>query len=173
MSIEKIKNNIRNVPDFPKKGIQFKDITPLLQDPKLFDEVINLFYKRYCDNNIDVIVGIDSRGFIFGSPLALKLNCSFALARKKGKLPYKTVSEEYELEYGKDSIEMHIDALKPSQNVLIIDDLLATGGTAKAVVELVHKLKGNIIEIAFFIELMNLNGANNLGDINKYSLIQF
>jgi adenine phosphoribosyltransferase len=123
--------------------------------------------------NIDAVVGIDSRGFIFGAPLALKLNCSFVLARKEGKLPFKSISAEYELEYGKDSIEMHIDAIKPEENVLIIDDLLATGGTSKAVIELVRKLNGKIFEISYLIELVDLNGSAQLGDVEKFSLVQF
>lgn len=173
MKIDNIKNNIRNITDFPKPGIQFKDITPILQDPKLFNFVIDSFYMRYKDKNIDAVVGIDSRGFIFGAPLALKLNCSFVLARKKGKLPFKSISAEYELEYGKDSIEMHIDAIKPEENVLIIDDLLATGGTSKAVIELVRKLNGKIFEISYLIELVDLNGSAQLGDVEKFSLVQF
>tara|TARA_X000000368_G_C22767670_1_gene595678 strand:- start:190 stop:711 length:522 start_codon:yes stop_codon:yes gene_type:complete len=173
MNVDKIKKHIRNVPDFPKPGIQFKDITPILQDPDLFFYVIDCFYDRYKDKNINSVVGIDSRGFIFGAPLALKLDCSFVLARKKGKLPYKSISAEYELEYGKDSIEMHIDAIEPKDNVLIIDDLLATGGTSKAVIELVKKLDGNIFEISYLIELLDLNGVAQLGDVNKFSLIQF
>jgi len=173
MDIEHIKKSIRNVPDFPKKGIQFKDITPLLQDPELFSEVINIFYERYKEKNIDAIVGIESRGFIFGAPLALNLNCAFILARKKGKLPSVTVSAEYELEYGIDSLEIHQDAIRSGDNVLIIDDLLATGGTAVAVVELVNKLKGVIVETAFCIELSFLEARKIKGLKNVFSIIEF
>ena len=122
MEIEHIKTSIRNVPDFPKPGIQFKDITPVLQNPALFNEVIDIFYDRYKDKEIDVIVGIESRGFIFAGPLSLRLNCAFVPARKKGKLPAKTVSAQYELEYGTDFLELHQDAFEARKNVLILDD---------------------------------------------------
>ena len=153
MDIEHLKSSIRNVPDYPKPGIQFKDITPILQDPALFGNVIDIFYDRYKNEKIDVIVGIESRGFIFAAPLALKLNCAFVLARKRGKLPAETVSAEYELEYGKDFLEIHKDAIQFGDHVLIIDDLLATGGTMQAVINLVDQLGGNVLEIAFLIEL--------------------
>ena len=140
MDIDKIKNSIRNVPDFPKPGIQFKDITTLLQNLDAFGETIDFFYNTFINENIDVIVGIESRGFIFAAPLSLKLGCKFALARKPGKLPYNTISEEYELEYGTDAIEMHKDAIIDGDRVLIVDDLLATGGTANATGSLVKRL---------------------------------
>ena len=142
MNIEHIKKSIRNVPDFPKPGIQFKDITTLLQNLDAFGETIDFFYNTFINENIDVIVGIESRGFIFAAPLSLKLGCKFALARKPGKLPYNTISEEYELEYGTDAIEMHKDAIIDGDRVLIVDDLLATGGTANATGSLVKRLNG-------------------------------
>ena len=172
MDIEHLKSSIRNIPDYPKPGIQFKDITPILQDPKLFCNVIDIFYDRYKSEKIDVIVGIESRGFIFSAPLALKLGCSLAIARKPGKLPYETVSEEYSLEYGVDALELHTDAIKPGERVLILDDLLATGGTVNASIELVKKLKGELISCAFLIELLDLNGAELFYPIVHFSIIK-
>ena len=172
MDIEHLKNSIRNIPDYPKPGIQFKDITPILQDPKLFGNVIDIFYDRYKNEKIDVIVGIESRGFIFAAPLALKLGCSLAIARKPGKLPYETVSVEYSLEYGVDTLELHTDAFKPGEKVLIMDDLLATGGTANAAIELVKKLKGELINCAFLIELLALNGAKLFHPVVHFSIIK-
>ena len=153
MDIEQIKNSIRTVPDFPQPGIQFKDITTLLMDPEIFSECIEIFYEEFKDSGIDVVVGIESRGFIFAAPLALKLNCSLALARKPGKLPAEKVSETYDLEYGTDSLEMHVDAIQEGSNVLIIDDLLATGGTASAVNNLVNNLGGQVQEVYSILEL--------------------
>ena len=173
MDIERIKKSIRNVPDFPKLGIQYKDITPLLQDPELFGNVIGIFYDRYKSEKIDVIVGIESRGFIFAAPLALKLGCSLAIARKSGKLPYATVSAEYSLEYGVDALELHIDAIKSGERVLILDDLLATGGTANAVGELVKKLKGNIVCFAFLINLVELRGIDMLKPHQIFNIVEY
>ena len=172
MDIERIKNSIRNVPDYPKPGIQFKDITPILQDPLLYSQVIDIFFEQYRSEKIDVVVGIESRGFIFAGPLALKLNCGFAIARKQGKLPYETVSAEYSLEYGLDTLELHIDAIKTGKRVLILDDLLATGGTVNASIELVKKLKGELIGCAFLIELLALNGAKLFYPVPYYSIIK-
>ena len=162
MDIEHLKSSIRNIPDFPKPGIQFKDITTLLQDIDVFQETIDIFYQQFKDKEIEAVVGIESRGFIFAAPLALKLGCSLAIARKPGKLPYETVSAEYSLEYGVDTLELHTDAFKPGERVLIMDDLLATGGTAKAAGKLVRKLKGNIVCFAFLINLVELKGVNML-----------
>jgi adenine phosphoribosyltransferase len=173
MDIEHLKNSIRNIPDYPKPGIQFKDITPILQDPELFGNVIDIFNDRYKSEKIDVIVGIESRGFIFAAPLALKLNCSLAIARKPGKLPYETVSAQYSLEYGVDTLELHTDAIKPGERVVIIDDLLATGGTANAAGELVIKLKGNILCFAFLINLIELNGIEVLRPHQVFSIIGY
>tara|TARA_Y100000996_G_scaffold17808_1_gene13252 strand:+ start:307 stop:822 length:516 start_codon:yes stop_codon:yes gene_type:complete len=171
MDIDLIKNKIRNIPNFPMPGIQYKDITPLLQNYETFQGVISLFSEEFSRKKIDVIVGIESRGFIFAAALALKLECSFALARKKGKLPYKVVSQNYELEYGTDTLEMHVDGIEKDQNVLIIDDLLATGGTAEAVGSLVNQLEGNIVSYAFMIELVGLNGSKKVNPI--FSLIKY
>ena len=172
MSIQKIKDNLRNIPDFPQEGILFKDITPILENHELFTATIDIFYEALKGFNPDVIVGIESRGFIFAAPLALRVNASFVLARKSGKLPYKKVSAGYALEYGKDSMEMHIDSIKENQKVIIIDDLLATGGTAKAAIELVKKLNGDILAVAFMIELAELNGRVKIDPIEVVTLIQ-
>ena len=173
MDINKIKESIRNVPDFPKKGIQFKDITPLLMDPILYNHVIKILINRYQSMKIDVIIGIESRGFIFAGPLALNLNCSFALARKKGKLPYKTVKANYELEYGEDFLELHKYSINSGDSVLVVDDLLATGGTTKAVIEMVEQLNGNILEVAYLIELANLKGSDKFKDKNIFSIVKY
>ena len=172
MDMEHLKSSIRNVADYPKPGIQFKDITPILQDPELFSGVIDAFYDRYKSEKIDVIVGIESRGFIFAAPLALKLGCSLAIARKPGKLPYETVSAKYSLEYGVDTLELHTDVIKEGDRVLIIDDLLATGGTVKASIELVKKLRGELISCAFLIELLALKGAKLFHPIKHFSIIK-
>ena len=173
MDIEHLKNSIRNIPDYPKPGIQFKDITPILQNPELFGNVIDIFYDRYKNEKIDVIVGIESRGFIFAAPLALKLGCSLAIARKPGKLPYETVSAEYSLEYGVDTLELHTDAIKKGDRVLIVDDLLATGGTASAAGELVTKLKGDIVCFAFLINLVELKGIDILKPHQVFCIVEF
>ena len=173
MNIERIKKSIRNVSDFPKPGIQFKDITTLLQNLDAFGETIDFFYNTFKNKNIDVIVGIESRGFIFAVPLALKLGCSLAIARKSGKLPYETVSAEYSLEYGVDALELHIDAIKSGERVLIVDDLLATGGTAKAAGELVMKLKGDIVCFAFLINLVELKGIDMLKPHQVFCIIEY
>ena len=173
MDIEHLKSSIRNIPDYPKPGIQFKDITPILQNPELFGNIIDIFYDRYKSEKIDVIVGIESRGFIFAAPLALKLGCSLAIARKPGKLPYKRVSVEYSLEYGVDAIEMHKDSINNGDRVLIVDDLLATGGTANAAGELVMKLKGNLVCFAFLINLTELKGIDMLKPHQVFSIIEY
>ena len=173
MDIDRIKNSIRNVPDFPKPGIQFKDITTLLQDKDAFGESIEAFYSAFKDEEIDVIVGIESRGFIFAAPLALRLGCRFVLARKPGKLPSETITEEYELEYGTDAIEMHTDAINKGDKVLIVDDLLATGGTAKATGSVVQKLQGEILSYAFLIILKGLKGDELLKPIPVFNILDY
>jgi len=173
MNKQEIINSIRNVPNFPKKGIQFKDITTLLDDPQLFAHTIDIFYREFKDSNIDAIVGIESRGFIFAAPLAIKLNCSMILARKPGKLPCETISEKYSLEYGDDVMEMHLDSIKENSNVIIMDDLLATGGTAKSVCNMVTKLKGKIHAAAFLIELKDLNGKKMIPANKIFSIMEF
>lgn len=157
-----IKNKIRTIPNWPKQGIMFRDITTLLKDGEAFQKTIAIFEQRYKNKNIDVIAGIESRGFVIASALASKLNKGLVLIRKPGKLPAETIKEEYSLEYGKDAIEIHKDAIKPEQNVLIIDDILATGGTASAAATLVEKLGGKIIECAFVVELLELQGRKKL-----------
>jgi adenine phosphoribosyltransferase len=173
MDIEHLKSSIRNIPDYPKPGIQFKDIAPILQDPELFGNVIDIFHDKYKSEKIDVILGIESRGFIFAAPLALKLGCSLAIARKPGKLPYETVSAEYSLEYGVDTLELHTDAIKKGDRVLIVDDLLATGGTASAAGELVTKLKGDIVCFAFLINLVELKGIDILKPHQVFCIVEF
>ena len=159
------KSIIRDIPDYPKKGIIFKDITTLLKDPKAFQEVINVFYEKIKSQKIDKIIGIESRGFIFGAPLAYKLNVGFIPIRKKGKLPGETISVNYDLEYGTDQIEMHIDALKKGERVILIDDLIATGGTALAAIELINKMEAEIIENLFLIDLTFLGGSKSIKEL--------
>ncbi|MEI7554983.1 adenine phosphoribosyltransferase [Candidatus Chlorohelix sp.] len=164
---------IRDVPDFPKPGILFKDITPLLQNHKAmtfaFDQMAGLFKGQ----PIDLVVGIESRGFIFGAPLADRLGAGFVPIRKVGKLPYSTIFEEYDLEYGTNKIEIHEDAIKPGQNVLIVDDLLATGGTVTAAANLVEKLGGKVQGMTFLIELRFLNGREKLSRFDVKSLVEY
>lgn len=168
-----LKALIRDVPDFPKAGIVFKDITTLTRDASGFKEVVDLMASRHENARIDVVVGIEARGFIFGGAIACVLGCGFVPARKPGKLPAETVRAEYELEYGNDAIEMHRDAIEPGQRVLIVDDLLATGGTAAAAAELVEKLGGEIVEIEFLIDLTFLKGREKLADYEVFSLIEY
>jgi adenine phosphoribosyltransferase len=171
--IMRLEDFIRDIPDFPKKGIIFKDITTLLKEPKAFKEVHDLIVERYKDKKIDKVIGIESRGFIFGSVVAYLLGCGFVPARKPGKLPYKTIREDYELEYGSNTLELHVDAVEEGENILIIDDLLATGGTALATAKLVEKLKGNIVGIEFLIELEFLKGIDKLKGYNVNSFIKY
>lgn len=154
-----LKGWIRAVPDWPHEGVMFRDITPLLQNPKTFRMLIDIFVHRYMDQDIDVIAGLDARGFIIGSVLAYELNVGFVPIRKKGKLPYTTIAEEYELEYGNATVEMHTDACKPGDRVILVDDLVATGGTMMAGYHLLQKLGANVIEAAAIIELPELGGA--------------
>lgn len=168
-----IKLLIRNVPDFPKKGVQFKDITPILQNKKAFQYVLKQFYDRYKSKKVDAVVGIESRGFIFGGALANMLKCAFIPVRKQGRLPHKTLKQEYSLEYGTNVIEIHQDAIKKGEKVLIIDDLVATAGTALATAKLVEMLGGEIVEIAFLIELKNLKGRKKLNEYKIHSLISY
>jgi len=171
--MEELKQKIRNVPDFPKPGIGFKDITTLIKDGDAFKKSIEAFADRYNPDDVDIIVGIESRGFIFGAALAYKWGKGFVPVRKPGKLPAETIKEEYELEYGTDSVEMHKDAIGTNQRVLIVDDLLATGGTVAATARLVERLKGEIVGIGFLIELSFLNGRGKLKDYDVWSLISF
>src|SRR5690349_719229 len=157
-----IERAIRNIPDFPKPGIQFKDITPVLADARLFSSSIHLLTDGFKPGEVDAVVGIDARGFIFAAAAAVQLRAGFVPVRKKGKLPYQTHEQDYDLEYGTATIAMHIDALKPGARVLLIDDLLATGGTAAAAASLVQQLGAQILEISFLIELKFLNGRDRL-----------
>ncbi len=172
MSID-LKSKIRDVPDFPKPGIVFKDITTLLLDPEALKECIEIFRRRFEKKDIDLLVGIEARGFIFGTALAYALNKGFVPVRKPNKLPAETVSETYELEYGTDSVEVHKDAIKAGQKVVIIDDLLATGGTALATAKLIKKLGGEVVEAAFVIELAFLKGKDKLKGIDIFSIVQY
>jgi adenine phosphoribosyltransferase len=164
---------IRNVADFPKPGIQFKDITPVLADARLFAGAIELLTKNFQPGSVDAVVGIDARGFIFAAAAATRLHAGFVPVRKKGKLPFTTHEQDYALEYGHATVAMHIDALKPGARVLLIDDLLATGGTSAAATALVQKLGGKIVEAAFLIELKFLNGREKLTGFPVRSLIAY
>ena len=164
---------IRDIPDFPQKGVLFKDITPLLQDGAAFHTAIEQLADHYATAGINKVIGVESRGFIFGAPLAYMLHCGFVPVRKFGKLPSKTVSVEYALEYGTNVVEIHTDAIKAGERVLIVDDLLATGGTVSAAIELVEKLGGQIAGIAFLVELSFLKGREQLKDYDVFALIEY
>ena len=168
-----IERAIRNIPDFPKPGIQFKDITPVLADPVLFAGVIDLLTEKFSPGSVDAVVGIDARGFIFAAAAAVKLRAGFVPVRKKGKLPFTTIEQDYALEYGHATVAIHTDALKPGAKVLLVDDLLATGGTAAAAAALVRKLKAEILEIGFLIELKFLNGRKKLEGLPVRSLVTY
>ncbi len=171
--MENLKKLIRDVPDFPKPGIIFKDITPLLQSPQGLSRVIDILSDRFSGEKIDKIVGIESRGFIFGAPLSLRLGVGFIPVRKAGKLPWTKVSEEYILEYGKDKLEMHADAVSSGENILIIDDLLATGGTVQAVCNLIEKQKAKVNSLAFIVELDFLKGREKLKGRDVFSILHY
>ena len=173
MTIADIERAIRNVPDFPKPGIQFKDITPVLANAALFAASIDLLTAGFKPGDVDTVVGIDARGFIFAAGAALKLKAGFVPVRKKGKLPYRTHEQDYALEYGTNTIAIHVDAIQPGSRVLLIDDLLATGGTAAASAQLVKKVGGRILEIAFLIELSFLNGRRKLEGYPLKSLVVY
>lgn len=168
-----LKKIVRDVHDFPKPGIIFKDITPLLENSEAFQYTINKLIEEFKDKEIDVIVGIDARGFIFASVLAYAMKKSLALVRKKGKLPYQTISYTYELEYGEDTIELHQDSIPKGSKVLIVDDLLATGGTANAAGHLIEQMGGKVAALAFIVELNFLKGRERLKDFEVFSLLQY
>lgn len=173
-SIQLIRDTIRDIPDFPKPGIMFKDIAPLLESSEAFSATLDLFAERWADEGITQIAGLESRGFPFGAALADRLNTGFVMLRKPGKLPYKTVGVEYALEYGTDRIEMHVDAVDSNDRVLLVDDLLATGGTASAAIQLIRGEAGaNLVGCAFVVELGFLDGAAKLGDIPRQSLVVY
>ena len=169
---ERVNNKIRIIPDFPKKGISFKDITTAIKDAETLALIMDWFVDELKDKKIDYVVGLESRGFIFAPTIAYKLGAGFIPIRKPGKLPYKVEKASYELEYGSDTIEIHKDAIEKGKNVVIIDDLLATGGTAAAAIELVNKLGGNISAVAFLMEIAFLDGRKKLPDIETISLIK-
>ena len=174
LTIENVKDKIRAVPDFPKKGIIIIDITTGLKDAQTLQVMIDYLCEQYKDCEIDYIAGIESRGFIFGMPMAYKMNCGFIPVRKPNKLPAETIKESYDLEYGSDSIEIHADAIEKGAKVLVVDDLLATGGTAKAACNLVRKAGGELVGAAFLIELKGLNGVEKLADCGKVvSMLQY
>ncbi len=164
---------VRNIPDFPKKGIVFRDITTLLKDPNAFRRTLDLFYERYRDDKIQKVACVEARGFILGAALAARLGAGFVPIRKKGKLPAEKIQEQYALEYGTDVIEIHKDAIQPGERVLVHDDLLATGGTIHAACKLVERLGGSIVGISFLIELSFLKGRDHLQQYNIFSIIQY
>ncbi len=164
---------IRTIPDFPKPGILFRDITTLLKDPEAFRYVIDTFTERCRRKKVDVIVGIEARGFIIGAPVAYNIGAAFVPVRKKKKLPFHTITTSYDLEYGSEIVEMHADAIQPGQKVAIIDDLLATGGTAKAASELVEKLGGKVVDMDFIIELRPLNGRKRLEGFEVFTMLGY
>ncbi len=165
--------SIREVPDFPKEGILFYDITTLIKDPQAFKRAVDILTEHYVGQKIDLVVAVEARGYIFGAPIAYQLGAGFVPVRKVGKLPAETVREEYELEYGTDSVEMHRDAIQPGQRVLIVDDLIATGGSAAATARLVERLGGEVVGIAFLIELTFLSGVQKLEGYDVFTVIGY
>lgn len=172
-SVDDLRAAVRNVPDFPKPGIQFKDITPVLCDPRLFAACVHHLVAPHPPGSIDAVVGIDARGFIFASAAALRLRTGFVPVRKKGKLPYRTHERSYDLEYGSNTVAIHTDGLKPGARVLLVDDLLATGGTAAAALALMQRMEAQVIEACFFIELGFLNGRSMLAPVPVRALVNY
>jgi adenine phosphoribosyltransferase len=173
VNLEQIRSAIRTIPDFPQPGILFRDITPILADSELFQQVIDLLADKTVSYGAEKVVGIDARGFLFGAAVAYKLGLGFVPIRKKGKLPYKTIRYSYVLEYGKADMEIHVDAVREGEKVVLVDDLLATGGTSAAAVHLVQELGSKVEAALFFIELADLNGRKHLGDVPVETLVQF
>ncbi len=173
MSADGLRAKIREIPDFPKPGILFYDITTLLKDAAAYREAIDLMLEPYKDTGIDLVVGMESRGFIFSSPMAYLLNAGLVPVRKLGKLPAETLTVEYALEYGSNTLEIHRDAIKPGEKVLIVDDLLATGGTVRGTIDLVERLAGTVVGLAFLVELEFLKGRDRLGDQRVTSVIRY
>ncbi len=173
MTAEELRARIREIPDFPKPGILFYDITTLLKDAQAYREAIDLMTELYRDAEVDIVVGMESRGFIFSGPIAYKLNAGLVPVRKLGKLPSETMSVEYALEYGSNTLEIHKDAIKPGQKILIVDDLLATGGTVRGTIELVERLEGQIVGLNFLVELVFLKGRDRLTGYKTTSIIQY
>ena len=172
-TVDRLRSLIRNVADFPKPGIVFRDITPLLADGQGLDLACRTMAEPFVDKGVELVTGAESRGFIFGVAIAQLLGCGFVPIRKPGKLPAATISQEYDLEYGTDKLEMHADAVKPGRKILMVDDLLATGGTMKACCQMVEKLKGDIVGISFLVELSFLNGKEKLNDYTINSVITY
>ena len=168
-----LKKYIKDIPDFPEPGVLFRDVTPLLADKDAYQESIRLLSDFAKEKKVDLVVGPEARGFLFGCPVALALNCGFVPVRKPGKLPREVVSQSYDLEYGSNEIQMHSDSIQPGQNVLIVDDLLATGGTVDAAVSLIEKMGGNVVGIAFLIELEALKGRELLKYYDVYSVLKY
>ena len=173
MSADDLRAKIREIPDFPKPGILFYDITTMLKDAGAFKDAIGLMLEPFRDEKVDVVVGMESRGFIFAAPMAMELGAGFVPVRKLGKLPAETASVEYALEYGTNTLEVHKDALQPGQKVLIVDDLLATGGTVLGTIELVKTLKADVVGLAFLVELLFLKGRERLSEYTIHSVIQY
>jgi adenine phosphoribosyltransferase len=172
-TIDKIRKSIREVPDFPKPGILFYDITTLLADPDALRSTVDVFAEQFDNQDVSCVVGMESRGFLFGAPLAIRLGVGFVPVRKPGKLPCEVETASYELEYGTDSLEIHRDAIEPGQRVLIIDDLLATGGTARATVDLVRRLGAEVVGCGFVVELAGLQGRDKLEDVHVFSVLGY
>jgi adenine phosphoribosyltransferase len=170
---EELANVIRNVPDFPIPGILFRDITTLLQDPAAFHKAVDAMIEPFRDARVEIVAGVESRGFIFATPVAYALNAGFAPVRKLGRLPAAAIRVEYALEYGTNTLEMHRDAIRPGQRVLVVDDLLATGGTALAAIDLIKQLGGEIVGVAFLVELGDLGGRAKLGAQNVHSVVRY
>ncbi len=168
-----LKETIRSIPGWPIEGVIFRDLTTLMQDPEAFREACDILYDRYKGMGLDKIVGIDARGFVFGAVLAYKLGIGFVPVRKKGKLPYKTIQESYSLEYGEDTLEIHEDAIEEGEKVVIVDDLIATGGTVGATVKLVEKLKADLVECAFVVELPDLKGRDQIPGCPVFTITEF
>jgi adenine phosphoribosyltransferase len=173
VNLEQIQSAIRTIPDFPQPGILFRDITPVLADADLFRQVIDLLAEKTINFGAEKVVGIDARGFLFGAAVAYKLGLGFVPIRKKGKLPFKTIRYSYALEYGKADMEIHVDAVRPGEKIVLVDDLLATGGTAAAAANLVHELGAKVEAALFFIELADLGGRKHLGDVRVDTLLAF
>ncbi len=168
-----LKQNIRIIEGFPKEGISFKDVTTILKDSSVFKYSVDKVAEHLKDKNVDVVIGPEARGFLFGAPVAYAIGAGFVPVRKKGKLPYDTMAVEYDLEYGTDILEMHKDAIKPGQRVAVVDDLLATGGTIESVVKLIEQLGGEVVSVDFIIELTELNGREKLKGYDVMSLVQY
>jgi adenine phosphoribosyltransferase len=168
-----LKTSIRSIPDWPIEGVIFRDLTTLMQNPEAYRTACDVFFNRYKNLNIDKVVGIDARGFVFGAVLAYQLKVGFIPVRKKGKLPYNTVSAQYTLEYGKNTVEMHADAIDKGEKVVIIDDLIATGGTIEAAVKLVKQMGADILECGFIVELPDLKGRDKIKDQNIFTICEF